>query len=119
MPSEWLGTLLSYLPSNNKEEAPFENSGDPADRCEEKLNTLIPDSPSRPYDMKQVLKLVMDKGVFFEIQPKFAPNILVGFRPPGWAQCGYRSESAFHDGRMPGYQCVDQGSTVCPFLRCL
>ncbi len=71
--------LLSFLPQNNLEDAPFVSSGDDPLRTEESLNTIIPDDPGKPYDMREVLRLVVDKGEFFEIQEGYAPNILIGF----------------------------------------
>jgi propionyl-CoA carboxylase beta chain len=71
--------LLSYLPSNNLEDAPLHRSQDPADREDPRLDGLIPEEPNKPYDMKQLLELVVDEGRFLEVQPHFAPNIVVGF----------------------------------------
>ena len=71
--------LLSYLPSNNMEDAPLHRSPDPADREDPRLDGLIPEEPNKPYDMKQLLELVVDEGRFLEVQPHFAPNIVVGF----------------------------------------
>ncbi len=71
--------LLSFLPQNNMEDAPFVSSGDDPLRTEEALNDIIPDDPGKPYDMGQVIRLVVDKGDFFEVQEAYAPNILIGF----------------------------------------
>jgi propionyl-CoA carboxylase beta chain len=71
--------LLSYLPLNNADDAPVVPTSDPGDRMEEKLNTLIPDNPNKPYNMKEVINLVVDHNSFFEIHEHFAPNIIVGF----------------------------------------
>ena len=72
-------TLLSYLPQNNMEDPPaVEPKDDPA-RAEESLDSIVPDSPNTPYDIKQVITQVMDMGSFFEVQPHYAPNIVVGF----------------------------------------
>lgn len=71
--------LLSFLPSSNSEKAPTVTTDDPFDRAEPALDTIIPDSPKTPYDMKRVLKAVLDKGDFMEVQQFFAPNIIVGF----------------------------------------
>ena len=72
-------TLLSYLPANNLEEAPFVAPTDDPNRVCEALATVIPDSPNQPYDMKVVIGEVLDDGEFFETQPLFAPNIVCGF----------------------------------------
>ena len=71
--------LLGYLPQNNMEDAPFINGGDDPLRTEADLDTIIPDDPGKPYDMHDVIRLVMDKAEFFEIQEAYAPNILIGF----------------------------------------
>lgn len=71
--------LLSFLPQNNMEDAPFVSNGDDPLRTEEALNTIIPDEAGKPYDMREVLHLIIDKGEFFEIQENYAANILIGF----------------------------------------
>ena len=71
--------LLSYLPSNNLEDAPAFNTGDDLNRLEEKLNDLIPDNPNKPYDMKEIISSLADNGDFLEVQPYYAGNILTGF----------------------------------------
>jgi propionyl-CoA carboxylase beta chain len=71
--------LISFMPQNNTEDPPFVPTSDPVDRTDPSLNTLIPDTPNRPYDMKQVVERVVDDGVFLEIQPQFARNLIVGF----------------------------------------
>jgi propionyl-CoA carboxylase beta chain len=78
---EYVKALLSYLPSNNLEEPPaFDEEADltvtDADR---ELDTLVPDSPNQPYDMRTVVEHVLDDGEFLEVQPLFAPNIVCGF----------------------------------------
>jgi len=70
--------LLGYLPQNNMEDAPFVNGGDDPLRTEVALDTIIPDDPGKPYDMHEVIRLVMDKAEFFEVQETYAPNILLG-----------------------------------------
>src|SRR3984893_4251812 len=76
--------LLSYLPSNNLEEAPRLDAADARDETEPdevdvELDTLIPDSPNQPYDMHEVITHVLDDGEFLEVHAGFAPNIVVGF----------------------------------------
>lgn len=72
-------TLLTYLPSNNREEAPRVACDDPVSRKEEILNEIIPDDPNQAYDMYKVIHAITDHGDFFEVQPKFAKNIITGF----------------------------------------
>ncbi|MFC6080799.1 acyl-CoA carboxylase subunit beta [Sphaerisporangium aureirubrum] len=78
---EFAKALLSYLPSNNMDDAPvFETEADLAvNDADRELDTLIPDSANQPYDMHQVLEHVLDDGEFLEIHAGFAPNIVVGF----------------------------------------
>jgi propionyl-CoA carboxylase beta chain len=71
--------LLSFLPQNNLEEPPRISSTDPPDRREEKLNSIVPDDSRKPYDMRDVIALVVDEGDFLEIQPRHAQNIICGF----------------------------------------
>lgn len=71
--------LLSFLPQNNMEDAPFVSSGDDPLRMEEALNSIIPEDPGKPYDMREVIRMVVDKGEYFGIQEDYAANILIGF----------------------------------------
>ncbi|MGH7592987.1 MAG: acyl-CoA carboxylase subunit beta [Gemmatimonadales bacterium] len=81
-------TLLSFLPSNNVDDAPAETISDPVDRREERLLELMPDSAAKPYDMQEVIGLVVDGGHFFETMPTFAGNILTGFARLGGRTVG-------------------------------
>ncbi|MCB8823409.1 acyl-CoA carboxylase subunit beta [Microvirga rosea] len=71
--------LLDFLPSNNLDGTPEWPSYDDAGRVDESLDTLIPDNPNKPYDMKELILKVVDEGDFFEIQEAFARNIITGF----------------------------------------
>jgi acetyl-CoA carboxylase carboxyltransferase component len=71
--------LLSFLPQNNMEAPPFFTPLDQADRMDEDLTTIIPDSPNQPYDMVQVVEMVVDDGEFYQVHESFAPNLIVGF----------------------------------------
>jgi propionyl-CoA carboxylase beta chain len=71
--------LLSFLPSNNLELPPRVEPYDDPERTEQDLATIVPDDPSKPYDMRDVISLVVDDGEFFEVQEHFAQNIVVGF----------------------------------------
>ncbi len=81
-------TLLSYLPSNNLDAPPVIPSGDPADRRDEELLDVIPDNPTQAYDMHDVIRRVVDRGVFFEVQRDFGGNLLVGFARLGGRPVG-------------------------------
>jgi propionyl-CoA carboxylase beta chain len=71
--------LISFLPQNNREQVPRTNSTDPRDRQDAELDTLIPDSPNKPYDMHDVIRRVIDDAEFLEVQEHFAENIVTGF----------------------------------------
>ena len=80
--------VLSYLPSNNLDSPPVTPTDDPADRRDEALLEVIPDNPTQPYDMHDVIRRVVDGGVFFEVQPDFGANLLVGFARLGGRSVG-------------------------------
>jgi propionyl-CoA carboxylase beta chain len=71
--------LMSFLPQNNLEVPPRVEPTDDPDRMEEALDTVVPDSPNKPYDMRDVVALIVDDGEFFEVQEHFARNMIVGF----------------------------------------
>src|SRR5260370_908138 len=71
--------LLSFLPSNNVDDPPRRSTTDPADRADEKLDSLVPTESNQPYDMKDLIHAVVDDGDFFEVHEHYAKNILVGF----------------------------------------
>jgi propionyl-CoA carboxylase beta chain len=71
--------LLSYLPQNNRDGAPRHISTDPADRQDAELDSLVPPASNQPYDMKAVIRRVVDGGKFFEVQERWARNIVIGF----------------------------------------
>ncbi len=71
--------LLSYLPQNNMEDPPFMDGSDDPLRMDDALDDLVPDEPNRPYDIKDAIRMIVDNGIFFEIHPTYAANIVVGF----------------------------------------
>jgi len=71
--------LLSYLPQNNLEDPPLSVCDDPIDRLEDHLNEIIPASPNKPYDVKDVIHAVVDYNEFLEVQRNYAPNIITGY----------------------------------------
>jgi propionyl-CoA carboxylase beta chain len=80
--------LLAHLPQNNLADPPRVASRDPADRMDVELDSVVPDESSRPYDMHDVLRRVIDDGDFFELQPAWAGNILIGFARLGGRPVG-------------------------------
>ncbi len=81
-------TLLSYLPQNNLEDPPARPTSDDPLRTDPELDTIIPDSPTKPYDMKEIIRRVVDDGIFFEVHEHFAQNIVVGFAHLGGQSVG-------------------------------
>jgi len=81
-------SLLSYMPQNNMEDPPFVPSDDPPDRMDETLNTIVPDNPNKPYDMKEVIRRVADDEVFLEVHRHWAQNIVIGFARLGGFSVG-------------------------------
>jgi len=71
--------LFSFLPSNNLDDPPRRATHDPIDRREESLNTIVPEDPQKPYNIRDVIHAVVDENYFFEVHEHFAKNIVVGF----------------------------------------
>ena len=80
--------LLSFLPSNNVDDPPRIASQDPPDRMEPRLNNIVPGESNKAYDMKEIVRLVVDDGDFFEVHEHYAPNLIVGFARLGGAPVG-------------------------------
>jgi acetyl-CoA carboxylase carboxyltransferase component len=80
--------LLSFIPQNNMEDPPFAKSIDDPLREDESLDTLVPENPNKPYDIKEVITRVVDNGEFFEIHSDYAQNIVVGFARLGGHSVG-------------------------------
>ena len=74
-----LRRFIDFLPASNREKPPMRPSADSPDRVELSLDTLLPANPNKPYDMRELIEKVVDEGDFFELQPSFARNILIGF----------------------------------------
>jgi len=108
--------LMGFLPSNNQEDAPFRTTTDDPLRRDKRLKDLVPDNPNRPYDMKDLISLIVDEGYFFEVQPEFARNILVGFAHLGGRSVGIVANQPAH---LFGHQRLGQGGALHPLLRLL
>jgi propionyl-CoA carboxylase beta chain len=85
---EGIKKLLSFLPQNNLDDPPVFETRDPLDHAEEKLIDIIPDNPNKPYDMKQIIHLIIDAGDFFEVHEYYAQNIICGFARLGGRSVG-------------------------------
>jgi acetyl-CoA carboxylase carboxyltransferase component len=80
--------MIGYVPQNNMEDPPFVPTGDPPDRMDPELDTLVPDNPTKPYDIKDVVRHVVDDGEFLEVHEHWAGNIVVGFARLGGFSVG-------------------------------
>ena len=106
--------LLGYLPQNNMEDPPFVDGGDDPLRMEEALDSLIPDEPGKPYDIKDVIHKVVDNAQFFEIHETFAQNIVVGFARLGGHSVGIvANQPAF----LAGVLDIDASEKAARFVR--
>ena len=83
-----LRRFFHYLPSNNRSPAPVRRGGDSPDRIDLSLDTLVPDDPNKPYDIKELVTKTVDDGEFFELQPDHAKNIVIGFGRMGGQTVG-------------------------------
>ncbi|MDJ0850190.1 MAG: acyl-CoA carboxylase subunit beta [Myxococcota bacterium] len=107
--------LLSFIPQNNLEDPPFVATEDPPERMEPALRTLVPDEPTRPYDIKELVKLVVDDGNFFEVAPLYAKNIVVGFGRFGGRSVGIvANQPAFRAGVLD-IECSKKGARFVRF----
>src|SRR5688572_12380736 len=88
--------LLTFLPQNNAEDPPIRPSLDPVDRVDEELQTVVPDQPNRPYDIKDIVRPVLDDRYFFEVQADYAPNIVIGFGRLGGRPVGVVANQPAH-----------------------
>jgi propionyl-CoA carboxylase beta chain len=88
--------LLTFLPQNNMEDPPVRPTQDPVDRRDEALQSIVPEQPNRPYDMKDLIRTVLDDHHFFEVQGGFAPNIVVGFGRLGGRPVGVVANQPAH-----------------------
>jgi acetyl-CoA carboxylase carboxyltransferase component len=106
--------LLSYLPQNNMEDPPFVPTDDPSDRMDETLDTLVPDNPNKPYNMKDVIRRVADEGDFFEVQEHWAPNIIIGFARLGGFSVGIVAQQPMV---LAGVLDIDSSTKAARFVR--
>jgi propionyl-CoA carboxylase beta chain len=99
--------MLSYMPSNNVEDAPFVATTDDPERRDAELDSVVPENPNKPYDMSEIIRRVVDEGHFLEIQKDFARNVLVGFARLGGYSVGLvANQPAFLAG------CLDIDASV-------
>jgi len=109
-----LRKLLSYLPQNNLEDPPFVPTDDPPDRADDELDSIVPDNPNKPYDMKDVIRRVVDDGDFFEVQAHWAQNIIVGFARLGGFSVGIVAQQPMI---LAGVLDIDSSTKAARFVR--
>ncbi|PYM13709.1 MAG: methylmalonyl-CoA carboxyltransferase [Candidatus Rokuibacteriota bacterium] len=88
--------LMTFLPQNNAEDPPIRPTSDPVDRRDESLQSIVPDQPGKPYDIKDIVKAVADERYFFEVQADFAPNLVIGFARLGGRPVGIVANQPEH-----------------------
>jgi propionyl-CoA carboxylase beta chain len=106
--------LLSYLPSNNMEEPPRRPTGDDPERVDAALDSLVPENPNKPYDIKELVRTVVDGHVFLEVHEMFAPNIVVGFARLGGQSVGIVANQPAH---LAGTLDIDASVKAARFIR--
>lgn len=106
--------LISFIPSNNMEDPPFAATEDPVTRIDKELNTLVPENANMPYDIRDIIKRVVDDSYFFEVQELFAQNIVVGFARLGGHSVGIvANQPAF----LAGVLDIDASVKAARFVR--
>jgi propionyl-CoA carboxylase beta chain len=106
--------LLSFIPQNNLEDPPFVPTDDPPDRQDPALRTLVPDNPNKPYDIKELVKLVVDDADFLEVAPLYAKNLVVGFARFGGRSVGIVANQPAH---RAGVLDIDASKKGARFVR--
>ena len=107
--------LLSFIPSNNLDDPPFVATEDPADRAEPALRTIVPDDSAKPYDIKALVKLVVDDGDFFEVAPLYAKNLVVGFARFGGRSVGIVANQPSFRAGVLDIECSKKGARFVRF----
>ncbi|MGH2480085.1 MAG: acyl-CoA carboxylase subunit beta, partial [Ktedonobacteraceae bacterium] len=106
--------LMGFLPANNMEDAPRITPKDSPARAEAALDTIIPDHPNKPYDMKAVIQHIVDDGAFFEVQEYFARNIIIGFGRLDGRSVGIVAQQP---GAMAGVLDINSSDKAARFVR--
>ena len=106
--------LMSYLPQNNMDDPPYIPTGDNPLRMEDALDSLIPDDPSKPYDIKIAINLIVDNGQFYEIHENYAQNMVVGFARLGGHSIGI---IANQPGNLAGVLDINSSDKAARFVR--
>ncbi|NON62088.1 acyl-CoA carboxylase subunit beta [Acidianus sp. RZ1] len=107
--------LLSYLPSNNMEEPPYIDTGDPIDRDVKEVENIVPTDPAKPFDMKEVIYRIVDGGEFLEVHKHWAQNIVVGFARIGGSVIGIVANNSNYMGGAIDIDAADKASRFIRF----
>jgi acetyl-CoA carboxylase carboxyltransferase component len=106
--------LYGFIPLNNMEDPPVIGCDDPIDRIDEKLNTIVPENPNKPYDIKDVIHRIIDHSDFLEVHADYAPNIVVGFARLGGRPVGIIANQPAH---LAGVLDIDSSIKGARFVR--
>ena len=106
--------LMSYLPNNNLEDPPVVPSTDDLLRQDEELDSIVPDNPNRPYDMKEIIRRIVDDGQFLEVHEQWARNVMVGFARLGGRTIGIVAQQP---AVLAGVLDVDASQKAARFVR--
>lgn len=106
--------LLSFIPDNNMEDPPFRETSDPVDREDEELNSVVPDDPNQPYDIRKIIKIVLDDHYFFEVHQQFAKNIVIGYGRLGGKSVGIVANQPDH---LAGVLDINSSDKAARFVR--
>jgi len=106
--------LLSFLPQSYKERPPYKDTGDDPERMDEELSHIVPAEPNKPYDMKRIVKKIVDNGDFFEIHEKFARNCIIGFARMSGRTVGIIGQQPMY---MAGVLDIDACDKIARFVR--
>ncbi len=106
--------LISFMPSNNMDNPPFVPTSDPSSRADLALNSMVPESPSQPYDIRDIIHNIVDDGYFFEVQEHYAPNIVIGFTRLGGYSVGIVANQPAY---LAGVLDIDASVKAARFVR--
>ncbi len=107
--------LLSFVPDNNMEDPPEKETSDPPDRMNESLNSIVPDDPNQPYDIRKIITEVVDDNFFFEVQEHYAKNIVIGFGRLGGKPVGVVANQPDHLAGVLDINSSDKGARFVRF----
>src|SRR5438552_2559983 len=106
--------LLAFIPSNNLDDAPRVSTSDPIDRADERLNSIVPEAPNVPYDIRDIIHVVVDDGYLFEVHEHYAKNIVVGFARLAGRSVGIVANQPAH---LAGVLDIDVSIKAARFVR--